>query len=61
MILFILALSAFLGDFGSGAGIPCIIPQGEEWGMRYLSPSLLFVSSLQELAGEATVGLTAQE
>lgn len=34
MILFILALSAFLGDFGSGAGIPCIIPQGEEWGMR---------------------------
>lgn len=33
LILAILALSAFLGDFGSGAGIPCIIPQGEEWGM----------------------------
>ena len=31
MILFIVALSAFLGDFGSGAGIPCIIPQAVEW------------------------------
>jgi hypothetical protein len=27
MMLFIVALSAFCGDFGSGAGIPCIVPQ----------------------------------
>lgn len=33
MILFIVALSAFLGDFGSGAGIPCIVLQGAEWNM----------------------------
>ncbi|KAL9080958.1 MAG: hypothetical protein Q9159_007464 [Coniocarpon cinnabarinum] len=33
IILFILALSAFCGDFGSGAGIPCIVLQGEEWGL----------------------------
>jgi MFS family permease len=32
-ILFIVALSSFLGDFGSGAGVPCIVLQGEEWGM----------------------------
>lgn len=32
IILFILALSAFCGDFTSGAGIPCIVLQGEEWG-----------------------------
>ncbi|KAK6543578.1 hypothetical protein TWF694_000322 [Orbilia ellipsospora] len=34
MLLFILALSAFCGDFGSGAGIPCIVLQGAEWGMN---------------------------
>ena len=33
MILFILALSAFCGDFSSGAGVPCIVLQGEEWHM----------------------------
>lgn len=33
MILFIVAIAAFLGDFGSGAGIPCIVIQGEEWNM----------------------------
>lgn len=33
MILFIVALSAFCGDFGSGAGIPCILLQGKEWNM----------------------------
>jgi hypothetical protein len=31
--LFIVALSAFCGDFGSGAGIPCIVLQGVEWNM----------------------------
>lgn len=36
MMLFIVALSAFCGDFGSGAGVPCIVPQGIEWNM---SPS----------------------
>ena len=33
MILFILALSAFCADFGSGAGVPCIVLQGKEWNM----------------------------
>jgi hypothetical protein len=33
MILFIVALSAFCGDFGSGIGIPCIVAQGAEWKM----------------------------
>ncbi|GAB7348120.1 hypothetical protein MBLNU459_g6138t1 [Dothideomycetes sp. NU459] len=33
MILFIVGLSSFLGDFGSGAGIPCIVLQGAEWHM----------------------------
>jgi hypothetical protein len=33
MILFIVALSAFCGDFGSGAGIPCTLPQSVEWKM----------------------------
>ncbi|KAF2457508.1 major facilitator superfamily domain-containing protein [Lineolata rhizophorae] len=33
MILFIVGLAAFCGDFGSGAGIPCIVPQAQEWGM----------------------------
>ena len=33
MLLFIVALSAFCGDFSSGAGIPCIILQGVEWDM----------------------------
>ncbi|KAH8819778.1 hypothetical protein F5884DRAFT_25951 [Xylogone sp. PMI_703] len=33
MILFIVGLSAFLGDFGSGAGVPLIVLQGEEWGL----------------------------
>ncbi|KAK6341494.1 hypothetical protein TWF696_008567 [Orbilia brochopaga] len=38
IILFIVALSAFCGDFGSGAGIPCIVLQGAEWG---LSPNVV--------------------
>ncbi|KAL7273525.1 hypothetical protein RUND412_003620 [Rhizina undulata] len=33
MILFIVGLSAFSADFGSGAGIPCIVLQGIEWKM----------------------------
>ena len=33
MILLIVGLSAFLGDFGSGTGIPCIVLQGTEWNM----------------------------
>lgn len=33
MILVIVALGAFAGDFGSGAGISTIVLQGEEWHM----------------------------
>ncbi len=33
MILFIVALAAFCADFGSAAGVPCILPQSIEWGM----------------------------
>lgn len=33
MILCIVSLGAFLGDFGSGAGIQTIGLQGEEWHM----------------------------
>ncbi|MCJ1397631.1 hypothetical protein MMC11_000827 [Xylographa trunciseda] len=33
IILFIVALSAFCGDFGSGAGISTIVLQGAEWDM----------------------------
>ncbi|GAA5843797.1 hypothetical protein JCM3766R1_000545 [Sporobolomyces carnicolor] len=33
LILAILALAAFGGDFQSGAGIPLLESQGEEWGM----------------------------
>lgn len=33
MILVIVALGAFCGDFGSGAGISTIGLQGEEWDM----------------------------
>ncbi|MCJ1408110.1 hypothetical protein MMC19_002183 [Ptychographa xylographoides] len=32
-ILAIVSLTAFLGDFGSAAGVPLIVLQGEEWGM----------------------------
>ncbi|GAA5908930.1 hypothetical protein JCM6882_004947 [Rhodosporidiobolus microsporus] len=32
-ILLIVALAAFNGDFQSGAGIPLLAPQGEEWGL----------------------------
>ncbi|KAI9810482.1 MAG: hypothetical protein M1827_006258 [Pycnora praestabilis] len=35
-MLGIVALTAFLGDYGSAAGVPCIVVQGMEWGM---SPS----------------------
>ena len=33
MMLFIVALTAFLGDFSSAAGIPVIVAQGMEWNM----------------------------
>jgi hypothetical protein len=33
LMLAIVSLTAFLGDFGSGAGIPLIVLQGEEWGL----------------------------
>jgi hypothetical protein len=33
MMLAIVSITAFLGDFGSGAGIPLIVLQGEEWGL----------------------------
>ena len=33
MILLIVSIAAFCGDFGSGAGIPCIVVQGVEWNM----------------------------
>jgi len=33
IILFIVALSAFCGDFASGAGIPCSLPQAKEWNL----------------------------
>ncbi|OCL04421.1 MFS general substrate transporter [Glonium stellatum] len=36
LMLAIVSLTAFLGDYGSGSGIPLIVLQGEEWG---LSPS----------------------
>ena len=33
MMLFMVALTAFLGDFGSAAGVPPIVLQGAEWGL----------------------------
>jgi hypothetical protein len=33
LMLAVISLTAFLGDFGSGAGIPLIVLQGEEWNM----------------------------
>ncbi|KAF2269664.1 MFS general substrate transporter [Lojkania enalia] len=33
LMLGIVSFTAFLGDFGSGAGIPLIVVQGEEWGL----------------------------
>lgn len=36
LMLAIVSTTAFLGDYGSGSGIPLIVLQGEEWG---LSPS----------------------
>ncbi|TNY20465.1 major facilitator superfamily domain-containing protein [Rhodotorula diobovata] len=32
-ILLVVALAAFIGDFQSGAGIPLLASQGEEWGL----------------------------
>lgn len=32
-ILLTISIAAFLADFQSGAGIPCIVPQGLEWGI----------------------------
>jgi hypothetical protein len=32
-ILITVALAAFLGDFGSAAGVACINVQGAEWGL----------------------------
>ena len=36
MMLFIVALTAFLGDFASAAGVPVIVAQGQEWNMSPL-------------------------
>jgi hypothetical protein len=33
MMLAIISITAFLGDYGGGAGIPLIVLQGEEWGL----------------------------
>lgn len=33
LMLAVVSLTAFLGDFGSGAGIPLIVLQGKEWDM----------------------------
>lgn len=33
LMLAIVSFTAFLGDYGSGAGIPLIVLQGEEWGL----------------------------
>ena len=36
LILLVISLSAFMGDFQAGAAIPCIIPQAVEW---HLTPT----------------------
>ena len=33
LMLTIVSTTAFLGDYGSGAGIPLIVLQGQEWGL----------------------------
>jgi hypothetical protein len=33
LMLAVVSMTAFLGDYGSGAGIPLIVLQGEEWGL----------------------------
>ena len=33
LMLAVVSLTAFLGDYGSGSGIPLIVLQGEEWGL----------------------------
>lgn len=33
LMLAVVSTTAFLGDYGSGSGIPLIVLQGEEWGM----------------------------
>jgi hypothetical protein len=33
LMLAVVSTTAFLGDYGSGAGIPLIVLQGEEWGL----------------------------
>jgi hypothetical protein len=33
LMLAVVSVTAFLGDYGSGAGIPLIVLQGEEWGL----------------------------
>lgn len=33
LMLAVVSFTAFLGDYGSGAGIPLIVLQGEEWKM----------------------------
>jgi hypothetical protein len=33
LMLAVISATAFLGDYGSGAGIPLIVLQGQEWGM----------------------------
>ncbi|KAH7119787.1 major facilitator superfamily domain-containing protein [Dendryphion nanum] len=33
LMLMVISTTAFLGDYGSGAGIPLIVGQGQEWGL----------------------------
>lgn len=33
LMLAVISMTAFLGDFGSAAGIPLIVVQGKEWGL----------------------------
>ena len=33
LMLAVVSSTAFLGDYGSGAGIPLIVLQGQEWGL----------------------------
>ena len=36
LILLVISISAFMGDFQAGVAIPCIIPQAVEW---HLTPT----------------------
>lgn len=36
LILIVISIAAFIGDFQAGAAIPCILPQAVEW---HLTPT----------------------